>query len=422
MILAHKTRIRTANPGSAIANALAQHDGAARWAYNNLLASLKDGIESSSGGLWPSVGGLAKTLRREKPAWWASVDWEMLDNGRLRLDTALKRWRQCRTGKHDWHKPGTCGFPQFHKRGDRKAITFSSHVGDGRRVKWLDNRHLALPGIGTITLAEALPEVGWLKEVHAVREGGKWYAVLVYENGRQLPDASGDGAVVGVDVGIKTLAVTSDGQEHGNPRCYQRGERKLRRINKAIARSIQLNPNRRTNRRARLYEQRARLQSQQAHRRQTHHRQTASAIAKSAGTVVVESLNVAGMVRNRHLAKALTDAAVGGFLRELQWQCAKRGVRFLTAGMWFPSTQLCARCGERPDERIGLSVRTYRCEHCGWRCDRDHNAALNLKQVAPALWATIKGRGGDVSPAPGPATASEASIGRGNRQLALIPA
>ena len=147
MILAHKTRIRTANPGSAIANALAQHDGAARWAYNNLLASLKDGIESSSGGLWPSVGALAKTLRREKPEWWASVDWEMLDNGRLRLDTALKRWRQCRTGKHDWHKPGTCGFPQFHKRGDRKAITFSSHVGDGKRVKWLDNRHLALPGI-----------------------------------------------------------------------------------------------------------------------------------------------------------------------------------------------------------------------------------------------------------------------------------
>ena len=95
MILAHKTRIRTANPGSAIANALAQHDGAARWAYNNLLASLKDGIESSSGGLWPSVGGLAKTLRREKPAWWASVDWEMLDNGRLRLDTASVKCRTC---------------------------------------------------------------------------------------------------------------------------------------------------------------------------------------------------------------------------------------------------------------------------------------------------------------------------------------
>ena len=67
-----------------------------------------------------------------------------------------------------------------------------------------------------------------------------------------------------------------------------------------------------------------------------------------------------------------------------------------------------------PDERIGLSERVYRCHLCGWQCDRDQNVALNLKQVAPAIWATIKGGGGDVSPAPGPATASEASIGQGN--------
>ena len=86
-----------------------------------------------------------------------------------------------------------------------------------------------------------------------------------------------------------------------------------------------------------------------------NYRQTASAIAKSAGTVVVETLNVAGMVRNRRLAKALTDAAVGGFLRELEWQCAKRGVLLLKAGLWFPSTQLCARCGGRPNARIDLS-------------------------------------------------------------------
>ena len=120
------------------------------------------------------------------------------------------------------------------------------------------------------------------------------------------------------------------------------------------------------------------------------------------------------MVRNHRLAKALSDAAVGGFLRELEWQCVKRGVRLLKAGMWFPSTQICAWCGGSPDERIGLSERVYRCHLCGWQCDRDQNAALNLKQVAPALWATIKGGGGDVSPAPGPATASEASIGQGN--------
>ena len=410
MLRAHKTRIRNANPGTSIARALSQHDGATRWAYNALLARLNDATQASSADpLWPSVDDLAKSLRCEKPEWWATVDWEMLDNGRIRLATALKRWSQCRKGKHEWHQSGSCGFPRFHRRGNRKSVSFSSHVGDGKRVKWHDQRHITLPSIGTLTLAEPLPEVGWVKQVHAVREGGKWYAVLVYENGGQLPDAPGDGPVVGVDVGIKVLAFTSDGEEYDNPRWFRRGERKLRRINKAIARSIKLNPNRRTNRRARLYQQRARLQSQQANQRQT-----ASAIAKSAGTVVVETLNVAGMVRNRRLAKALTDAAVGGFLRELEWQCAKRGVLLLKAGMWFPSTQICAKCDQRPDERIGLSVRVYRCQHCGWQCDRDRNAAINLKQVAPALWATIKGRGGDVSPAPGPATASEASIGQGN--------
>ena len=414
MLRAHKTRIRNANPGSSIARALSQHDGATRWAYNALLARLNDATPASPvGPLWPSVDDLAKTLRCEKPEWWVTVDWEMLDNGRIRLATALKRWSQCRKGKPDWHQSGSCGFPRFHRRGNRKSVSFSSHVGDGKRVKWHDQRHITLPSIGTLTLAEPPPEVGWVKQVHAVREGGKWYAVLVYENGGQLPDAPGDGPVVGVDVGIKVLAFTSDGEECDNPRWFRRGERKLRRINKAIVRSINLNPNRRTNRRGRLYQQRARLQSQQANQRQTHQRQTASAIAKSAGTVVVETLNVAGMVRNRRLAKALTDAAVGGFLRELEWQCAKRGVRLLKAGVWFPSTQICARCGQRPDERIGLSVRVYRCQHCSWQCYRDRHAALNLQQVVPALWATIKGRGGDVSPAPGPATASEASIGPG---------
>ena len=354
MIRAHQTRIRNANPGSSIARALAQHDGATQWAYN----------------------------RRQS---------------------------------------GSCRFPRFHRRGNRKSVSFSSHVGNGRRVQWPDQRHITLSSTGTLTLAEPLPEVGWVQQVHAVREGGRWYAVPVYENGGQLPDASGAGEVVGVDVGIKVLAFTSDGEEYHNSRWRRRGERKLRHINKASARSIKLNPNRRTNRRGRLYGQRARLQSQPANQRQTHHRQTASAIAKSAGTVVVETLNVAGMVRNRRLAKALTDAAVGGFLRELEWQCAKRGVLLLKAGRWFPSTQICARCGGRPNARIDLSVRLYRCHLCGWQCDRDRNAALNLKQVAPALWATviwatIRGRGGDVSPAPGPATASEASIGQGNHR------
>ena len=412
MLIAHKTRIRNAEHGSRIANALAQHAGAARWAYNTLLANLKEGIAATpEGENWPSIGDLAKALRKQKPDWWADVDWEMLDNGRLRLQAALTGWRDCRKGKHEWHKPKTCGFPKYHKRGDRATVSFSSHIADGRRLSWVDQRHIILPRIGVLTLAEPLPEFGWVKEVHAVREGGRWYAVLVYENGRTLPESTYDGPVIGVDVGIKILAYTSDGTQHHNPRWLKQTEKKLRHINKAIARSIKLNPNTRTKRRQRLYDQRAKLHNKQVNQRTTHHRQTASAIAKSAGVVVVESLNVAGMMRNHRLSKALSDAGLGAFLRELEWQCAKHGTLLLQAGRWFPSTQLCAQCGHQPDQRLDLSVRTYRCEICDWDEDRDLNAAINLENVAPALWATLIGRGGDVSPATGSAVAPEASIG-----------
>ena len=100
-----------------------------------------------------------------------------------------------------------------------------------------------------------------------------------------------------------------------------------------------------------------------------------------------------------NLAKSVSDSAVGGLLWEMAWQCLKRGKNLLEASQWFPSTQLCARCGGRPAENIGLGVREYRCQHCGWTCDRDLNSALNLKNVAPALWATLKGHGGNVRPA-----------------------
>ena len=166
---------------------------ATRWAYNALLGRFnkaKDGL--TAGTLWPSIGELAKSLRHEKPEWWTTVDWEMLDNGR-RLETALKRWHQCRKGKHDWHQSGSCGYPTFHKRSDRKSVSFSSHVGDGRRVKWLDQRHITVPSIGTLTLAESRPEVGWVKQVHAVQEGWQLCVATIGDDGTltlrlRLPD------------------------------------------------------------------------------------------------------------------------------------------------------------------------------------------------------------------------------------------
>ena len=143
--------------------------------------------------------------------------------------------------------------------------------------------------------------------------------------------------MVGVDVGIKTLAFTSDGRQFANPRALKQSERKLRRCDRAIARSRNTHGrNRNSNRRQELYDERARLHRRIRWQRETAHRMAASAIAKSAGTVVVESAQHPRDGSQQAVGEALSDAGLGSFLTELAWQCTKRGVRLVEADRWFP--------------------------------------------------------------------------------------
>ena len=122
--------------------------------------------------------------------------------------------------------------------------------------------------------------------------------------------------------------------------------------------------------------------------------------------IVVEDLNAAGMVRNRRLARALSDAALGGFIDMIRYKSLHAGVPFHKADRWYPSTKTCSGCGAV--QRIPLNVRTYRCA-CGLVLDRDLNAARNLASVvAVSSPETLNGRGECVSQAP-PAVLSEAS-------------
>ena len=216
-----------------------------------------------------------------------------------------------------------------------------------------------------------LPPGSEVKYFHCKRDAkNRWFVVFTYDDGKECPEPEASlGPVVGVDVGIKTLAACSDGRNYPNPKPLEEESKKLRRLDKAIERSKNQHPEP-SNRRERRLRERAILYQNVTNIRKNNHRQTASAIAKTAGTVVVESLNVQGMMQNHKLARALQDTAPGGFLSELKWQCKKRGVRLIEAGRWFPSTQLCARCGELPNERVPLKQRTYRCENCDWTCDR----------------------------------------------------
>ena len=411
------TREILLRPAAGQARLMAQHAGYARWTYNALRQMM---LDTPDGELWPNAAALAKRLRRERPEWAKALSQNVFDNARLNFDRAMQRFWECRKGKHKWHAAGSCGIPKPHKRG-RGPDRFTASDGHPERNR-IRQRHIYLPKIGWVAMRADAP-TDQPRQIHIKRKvGNRWFACIVFDNGKELPDAPGGGAVTGVDGGIKTLAYTSDGQEFPNPKPLVKAQRKLRRLDKAISRSVNQHGKAASNRRRVLYAKRAKLHERIANQRRNAHRQTASAIAKSSGTVVVESLKVAGLLKNRRLAKALSDAAISGLLREIKWQCAKRGVKVIEAGRNFPSTQICARCGSRPAARLDLSVRVYRCGKCGWTADRDANAAINLKQLAPAFWESINGRRGGVSHGSwNRAVASEAPTRTGNWQPALIP-
>jgi putative transposase len=183
------------------------------------------------------------------------------------------------------------------------------------------------------------------------------------------------GPVVGIDRGISTFAVCSDGTTIQSPRALARSLHRLRHRSRAVTRKQPGSANRR----------KAVLALARVHRRIRNQRVDAlhkatTSLAKAKSVIVVENLHVAGMVRTRHLARAIADQGWAEFHRQLTYKTAWHGSKLLVAPRFFPSSKTCSRCGlVKVDLR--LEVRVFRCEGCGLAIDRDLNAARNLARL-----------------------------------------
>jgi putative transposase len=209
--------------------------------------------------------------------------------------------------------------------------------------------------------------------------------------------------VIGVDLGLKHLAVFSDGRPTAeNPRHYDTARRKLGRLSRTVAR--RLGPDRRTGQQPSKRWQRADAARNRVHyrtanlRRDALHKLTTS-LAREYGTIVVEDLNVSGMLKNRRLARVVADAGFGEIRRQLAYKTRWNGGTLEVADRWFPSSKTCSGC-QAVTPKLPLRIRMYVCEHCGLVLDRDENAALNLaalvkRHVAGSGPETENGRGAD---------------------------
>jgi putative transposase len=235
-----------------------------------------------------------------------------------------------------------------------------------------------LPRLGRLRLKERgyLPTTVHVLSATVSERAGRWYVAIVVEAERHAPVNTGP--VVGVDLGVKTLATLSDGATVANPRHLRSALKKLKRLQRAVSRKRKGSASRRkaARRLGNLYRTVANQRANTLH-------QLTSRLAKTKSVVVIEDLNVAGMLKNHHLAQAISDVGFGEFRRQLTYKASWYGCQVIIASRWEPSSKTCSGCGW-VDEALQLGDRTFHClnPYCRQVLDRDLNAARNLVQLA----------------------------------------
>ena len=380
-----------------------QHAGYARFAYNWALGEYKAGLDV---GEWLNQQSLRPRWNRVKgiiAPWAGPLSQNAAKYAIIDLGAAAENWGEYRKRLKAGQRSGRrVGFPRFKRRRHEQGF----RADNGPDTVRVDGKVVILPKIGMVAMVEHLRFHGSIREVTINRTAGTWFACFCVEDGQPAPPVK-DGPTIGVDVGVGTMAVCSDGVTVENPKALPAGLVRLRRLDKAIARSRNAHgKSNHSNRREGLYDKRRRLHARIVNVRNDNHHKATTAIAKSCGRVVVETLNVSGMMRNRRLARAIADAGMSGFLSKLEYKCAWYGAEYVKADRWYASSKLCAHCGWK-NEDLTLSDREWRCGGCGALNERDYNAAVNLSSW-PGLSFPVSGRGDCVSPAT-PAVVGEAS-------------
>ena len=282
------------------------------------------------------------------------------------LDKARKASTKCKFGP-----------PRFKSR-KRSMPSFRADNGPG--TVRCSGRNVRLPRIGKVRLREACRFAGPVRECTVKHDGVRWFAIVVCDVAASAPKA--EGAMVGVDVGLRRLLTVHDGETvevFANPRPLERALGKVRRVSRRIARSQTIHgKNRHSNRRSRRQAELRRLHVRVRNLRLDAAHKATTAIAKRSLVVCVEALYVKGWMRNRRLARSTADASPGRVLRLLAWKCRREGARLVEVDRFWPSSKTCSACGH---VHAGLKLEQHWiCPACGACHQRDDNAALNLRR------------------------------------------
>jgi len=239
-----------------------------------------------------------------------------------------------------------------------------------------------IPNLGWVNLAENLRFQGKILGATISKTADKWYISIQLETANKMIATSESQAVVGVDLGVKTLATLSDGTQIIGSKASKMCEKKLRRLNQSLSRKLGAKKGEKKSANfiktkkqiSRLYAKAANIRSEDTHKLTTM-------LTQKYGVIAIEDLNVKGMMSNHKLARAVADMSFFEFRRQLEYKALSAGVKIVIANMWFASSKTCSVCNFKSDE-MPLHIRKWTCRNCKSEHDRDINAAINLKNYA----------------------------------------
>jgi putative transposase len=329
-----------------------------RWLYNHLLEQRKNAYEQEGQSL--SLYGQQATfprLKQERPSL-DTVHSQVLQNVAVRIDLAFKAFfRRCKAGE----KPG---FPRFRGHDRYDSFTFPQSG-----FKLDEQGKLYCSGIGHIKMVLHRKLAGKIKTLTIHKSStGKWYASFSCEcEPLRLPECLEQ---VGIDVGLKTFATLSDGQEIATPRFFRKEEKALAKVQRKHSKQALGTPERRKHRKVV-----ARVHERIAWRRDNFTHQESHKIVTSYGIICVEDLQVNRMTHNHCLAKSIADASWSQFFAQLDSKAEEAGRTFVKVNPAYTS-QTCSTCGHR--QKMPLSERIFACPCCHAHINRDLNAAINI--------------------------------------------
>lgn len=344
------------------------------WALNLKITAYRERKETL-GNVY--LTNLMKSELKAEHDWLSEVNSQSLQSALRNLDTAYTNF---------FRNTKAVGFPRFKSRKDRQSFLCPQHC----RVDFEK---------GTITIPKAkdIPAVlhrrfrGTVKTVTvSMTPSGKYYAsVLVDTDIQEVPVKSvcAD-SILGIDLGIKSLAVCSDGRTFDNPKNLHRNLKRLAMLQKRLSRKQKGSANRN---KARVKV--AQLQEHISNCRKDNLHKITHALTHDSQvrTICMENLNVKGMQRNHHLAQSVADASFGMFFTMLEYKCRWYGVNLIKIDRFAPSSKTCGKCGYIY-KGLKLSERSWICPECGTHHDRDFNAACNIKEFGSKALPTERGK------------------------------